>query len=229
MGSMAKSKQKIQAVKLREAGESIKEIAKAVGISKSTTSLWCRDVVLTTIQIKALHDRMVSKSYAGRMKGARAQYDARLKRIETERSNGIKEIAKLSDRDLLIAAVALYWGEGSKKSRQLTINNSDPEMIKFMMEAFRRIWKISENRFAFHVGINRIHKGRDRELKEYWSKIVGVSKSQFKKTIFIKAKNKKVYKNFSNHYGTLTIRVRKPMSIYYPMMGLIGGLIEGLK
>ncbi len=226
---MAKSKQKIQAIKLREGGESIKEIAKIVKVSKSTTSLWCREVILTSDQVKALHERMVSKSYAGRMKGARAQYDARLKRIEAERENGVKEIAKLSDRDLLIAAVALYWGEGSKKSRQLSINNSDPEMIKFIMTAFRRVWKINEDRFTFHVGINKIHKGRDEEIKEYWSKVVGVSKNQFRKTIFIKAKNKKVYKNFLNHYGTLTIRVRKPMNIYYPMMGLIGGLIEGLK
>ena len=225
---MAKSKQKIKAVQLREGGESIKEIAKIVSVSKSTVSLWCRDIVLTPNQIKILHHRMVSKSYVGRMKGARAQYDARLKRIEDEKEKGIKEIAKLSDRDLLVAAVALYWGEGSKKSRQLSINNSDPEMIRFMMAAFRRIWKISEDRFAFHVGINEVHRGRDEELKRYWSKVVGISKRQFRKTIFIKAKNKKFYKNFLNHYGTLTIRVRKPMNIYYPVMGLIKGLIEGI-
>jgi len=226
---MAKSEQRIKAVQLRERGESIKQIAKIVGVSKSTISLWCRDIVLNSSQIKVLHDRMVSKSYAGRMKGARSQYEARLKRIEDGKEKGIKEIAKLSDRDLLVAAVALYWGEGSKKSRQLAINNSDPEMIKFMMVAFRRIWEISEDRFTFHVGINKIHKGRDEEIKEYWSKVVGISKNQFRKTIFIKAKNKKVYKNFLDHYGTLTIRIRRPMSIYYPMMGLIEGLIRGLK
>ncbi len=161
------------------------------------------------------------------MKGARAQYNARLKRIETEKENGIKKIGKLSDRDLLVAMVALYWGEGSKKSRQLAINNSDPAMITFMMKAFRKIWNISEDRFSFHVGINKIHKNRDEEVKTYWSKIVNVNKKQFNKTIFIKAKNKKVYKNFLNHYGTLTIRIKKPMNIYYPIMGLIEGLIKG--
>ncbi len=226
---MAKSKQKIKALELREKkGESIKQIAQKLGVSKSTVSLWCRDIILTEKQIKNLHNRMVSLSYVGRMKGARANHEKRINRIKEQNEKGIEVIGKLSERDLLVASVALYWGEGCKKSRQLSINNSDPEMLKFIMAVFRKVWKIKENRFAPYVGINIIHKKRDEEIREYWSKIIKIPKEQFRKTIFIKAKNKKVYKNLNSHYGTLTIRILKPMEIYYQMMGLINGMVNGI-
>lgn len=226
---MAKSKQKIKALELREKGESIKQIAKRVRVSKSTASIWCRDIILTPAQIKNLHERMVSLSYVGRMKGARANYDRRIKRIEEQNRKGIETIGKLSERELLIAAVALYWGEGCKKSRQFIINNSDPEMIKFVMNVLRKIWKIDKNRFSLRIGINKIHKKRDEDVKNYWSKITKIPKNQFTKTVFIKAKNKKVYKNFLSHYGTLNIRIKKGSDIYYQTMGLIRGLINGIK
>lgn len=87
--------------------------------------------------------------------------------------------------------VALYWGEGSKKKRELFIINSDPEMIKFLLDAFRRLFKIENDRFILGVGINIIHKEREEEIKDYWSKITGIPKSRFRKTIFSKSKNKK--------------------------------------
>ena len=101
----------------------------------------------------------------------------------------IKEIGKLSKRDLLIALTALYWGEGSKKNRILFINNSDPEMVKFLMEVFRKLFNVKDDRFILAVGINAIHKNRDKEVVNYWSKITNIPEQQFRKTIFIKAKN----------------------------------------
>jgi transcriptional regulator with XRE-family HTH domain len=38
----------------REQGQSIKEIARAVGVSCSSVSLWVRDIELTPAQIEAL-------------------------------------------------------------------------------------------------------------------------------------------------------------------------------
>lgn len=226
---MAKFIEKEKALKLRkEKGLSVKQIAQKLGVSKSTASLWCRDIVLTSKQIQKLHKRMIRMSYAGRMKGARMQYDRRIKKIADQKQKGINLIRKLSRKELVIAMTALYWGEGCKKTRQLIINNSDPEMIKFLIKSFQKIWGIKKDRFGLSVGINVIHKGRDEEVKDYWSKITKIPKSQFTKTTFIKAKNKKIYKNFSSHYGTLTIKIRKGSDIYYQMMGLIYGLIRGI-
>jgi transcriptional regulator with XRE-family HTH domain len=226
MGFMAKSRERNKAIKLREQGMSIKEIAKKIGVSKSSASIWCRDIVLTKAQVKRLHESMIKGSYAGRMKGARMQYERRLKVIEMAEINGRAEIGSLSKRDLLISFISLYWGEGSKKSRQFAINNSDPQMVTFIIKALRKLWGIEEERLVLTVGINEIHKNRDKEVVNYWSKVTGVPTDQFRKTIFIKAKTKKHYDNFKIHYGTVTVKVKKSSDIYYKTMGLIKGLVK---
>lgn len=58
---------------------------------------------------------MIKGGYLGRMAGARMQYMRRLEKEERLKKEGIRRINGLSQRDLLIAGLALYWGEGSKK------------------------------------------------------------------------------------------------------------------
>jgi len=223
---MAKSKEKNQALNLRQKGKSIKDIAKRLKIVKSTVSLWCRDIKLTPEQVQKLHEKMVKSGYKGRMKGARIQYDGRLKKIEEWKKRGIEQIGKLSNRDLLIAGIALYWGEGAKKKRGVSFSNSDTKLIKFIIKIFRKVWKIDKGRFAAYIGINKIHKDRVKEVEDYWSKITKIPREQFTKTTLIKAKNKKNYKNFPVHYGTLTVKIRKSAELYYQIIGLIDGLVK---
>lgn len=225
---MAKSKERNRAVLYRQKGRSIKNIAEILGVSKSTVSIWCRDIILSPKQVERLHNQMVKGSYSGRLKGANIQHKNRLAREKQAEEKAIRDIGKLSERDLLIALSALYWGEGRKSQRAFFISNSDPTMIKFILEAYRRVLGISKERIILAVGLNIIHKIREEEIKRYWSKITGLPLEQFRKTIFIKAKNKKQYKNFDSHYGTLRITVRKSVDSYYRIMGLIRGLANGL-
>jgi len=224
VGFVAKTREKNKAIILRRKGRSIKEIAKKVGVVKSTVSFWCRDIELTSKQIEELHKKMIKGSYKGRMKGARIQYERRIKKIKKYDKEGIKQIGRLSNRDLLIAGLALYWGEGSKKTRGVSFSNSDPKIIKFAIKFLKRIFNINKNRLSAYIGINRIHKNRVEEVENYWSKITRIPSEQFTKTTLIKAKNKKNYSNFQVHYGTITIKVRKSADLYYCIMGLIKGL-----
>jgi len=221
---MAKTKEKNEVLKLRRKGKSIIDISKKIDVSKSTVSVWCRDIKLTKEQIENLRQRKIKGGYAGRMKGARMQYERRIKKIKDYEKKGVKEIGKLSDRDLLIAGLALYWGEGSKKTRRVSFSNSDPKIIKFIIKILRKVFKIKKDRLSAYIGINRIHKDRVEEVEDYWSKITGISRNQFTKTTLIKSKNKKRYSNFAVHYGTITIIVKKSSDLYYQIMGLINGL-----
>lgn len=223
---MAKVLERNKAISLRENGHSIKDIARSLKIAKSTVSLWCRDIKLTQKQINRLHNKMITGGYPGRMKGARMQYERRLNRIKELEKEGEKKIGYLSKRDLLITLISLYWGEGSKKSRQVSINNSDPEMINLLIVAFRKLFNLDEKRFRLSVFINKIHKEREKEIKNYWSKNTKIPENQFTKTIFIKVKNKKNYNNFQTHYGTLRIRITKSTDICYSILGLIKALAK---
>lgn len=51
---MAKVKEKQQVLLLRRKGESIKDIAKKLYVSKGSVSLWCQEIVLTPKQATVL-------------------------------------------------------------------------------------------------------------------------------------------------------------------------------
>jgi hypothetical protein len=221
---MAKSKEKNLALKLRQEGKSIKEIAEKLSLSKSTVSLWCRDIVLSKKQMSALYRKMLDGRYKGRIKGAKIQYKRRIEREKRYRKEGLVRIGRLSDRDFLITGVALYWGEGHKNGREVRITNSDPEIIRFMLKWFKRVLKIDRDKITLYIIINRVHKKRVKEVEEWWSRITRFPKENFLKTTLIKSENKKKYKNFPYHYGTLTIRLKNPVNLHNQIIGMIEAL-----
>ena len=218
---MTKSPEKNKAIGLRKKGESIKDIAKKIGIAKSTVSLWCRDIELTSRQINKLHKKMSQCGYVGRLNGARMQYERRMEKINKFKNEGMELVGNLSHRDFLIAGIALYWGEGAKKTRCFSFCNSDPDMIKFFIKFIKEALFVDHGRLKAWIRINKIHKNRIGEVEEYWSKITDIPRGNFQKTILIKSKNKKNYINFPIHYGTITIRVSASADLFYKVTGLI--------
>jgi len=168
---------------------------------------------------------MLVDSYEGRLKGARVQRERRLKEISRLQKEGAKIVNSLSKRDLLLFGAGLYWGDGSKQE-EARITNSNSELIKFMINWFERVWNIPRGGFTLRVLINKIHKQRVSQVEKYWSKVTGIPMNQFKKTVLIKAKNKKVYKNFEDHYGTLIVGIRKSTDLRHKITGLISGVIK---
>lgn len=222
---MAKSKERNQALKLRQGGKSIKDIARKLNIAKSTISLWCRDIRLTPKQIQRLHYKMVRGGYKGRMIGARMQYERRIALTKKLKKQGRQRLGSISNRDLIVAGAALYWGEGSKGEKQgVRLTNSDPYVIKFMLNWFKRIWNIHNDQIILSVIINKVHKNRVDEVEEYWSRLTKIPRTQFNRTVLIKSKNKKKYKNFPIHFGTLTIGIKRSINLHRQIMGMIDGL-----
>lgn len=67
---MAKFDLKRKVEYLRRKGASLTEIMLKVGISKSTASLWCREINLTAKQKERLKNKIRENGNIGRMKGA---------------------------------------------------------------------------------------------------------------------------------------------------------------
>lgn len=223
---MAKSKEQFLARGLRKNGLSIKEIAGKLRVSKSSASRWCSDILLTEEQTQKLHEKMVRGSYKGRMIGARMQKERKKKRIEECLLKARSDIFELTEKELLVAGLSLYWGEGSKSYSGVRFHNSDPAAIQFAMKWFKKSLKIEDDRFLMYVNINEIHKKRLGDVLKYWSEITKIPLGQFRKPILIKAKNKKFYENFSDHYGTLSIRIAKSGYLLYQILGWIKALKE---
>lgn len=221
---MAKYELRIKAREMRSKGESVKQIAKKLGVSKGTASWWVRDIILSLEQYETLKKRMIKGGEKGRFLGALVQKNRRLEMMKRLEDVGIEKFKKISDGEFLTAGVALYWGEGSKKKREFYICNSDPDLLMFMVSWLGKFFDVGVDRIHAVVGINEMHRGRDEVVRKYWSEKLGIPLSQFRKTSFKKAKVNKVYDNYNDYYGTLGIRVLKGSEIYYKILGLIAGL-----
>lgn len=222
---MAKFLKKVMAQKLRKSGNSIKDIAGLLKVSKSSASQWCRDIKLTNEQINFLNNKMKNSGYWGRLKGALLQKEKRQRKIQKYITEGSKEVSQLSSRDWLMLGLGLYLGEGGK-GRQFQFSNSNPKIIKLIIIWLEKIFKIKKEEFILRFAINKIHKKRELIIKNFWSKFISISQDQFRKTTIIKSKNKKVYKNFDNYFGVLTIRLRKSTDLQCKINGLNYGIFE---
>lgn len=221
---MAKSKERHEAIKLRKQGESIKDISIKLKISKSTISLWCKEIRLTPEQIDALHKKMVFGGYHGRMKGAAMNREMRQKKVKVFINDGKKEIGGLSKRDWLMLGLGLYLGEGGKK-RQFQFTNSNADLIRLAMNWLSYTLNVKKENFVIRMFINEIHKDREDEIRKYWTKELNLPVQQFKNSVFIKSKNKKIYENRGTYFGVINLGVRRSTDLQSKIFGLNYGIL----
>ncbi|MEI7498240.1 MAG: hypothetical protein WCK11_03075 [Candidatus Falkowbacteria bacterium] len=125
----------------------------------------------------------------------------------------------LSDVEQLlkIAGVMLYWGEGTKAGRTVTISNSDPKMIKMFMRFLVSICGVDKKRVR---AVLHYYSNQDEsKLISHWSKVIGLNKNQFCKS-FLHSIHSGSYKKTSE-YGTLSLRYSDKK-----LLSEINGLIE---
>lgn len=218
---MAKFQLRINARAMRASGESVKRIAEQLCVSKSTASIWVRDIILSIDQLENLKQTSLKGAALGRERSALLQKQRWLQKMGEAKEEGKIVLSSFSDREKLIAGLALYWGEGSKKSREVEFCNSDPSLVRFLLSWLETCFLVKKEEIRCCVGINEIHKHREKIVKEYWSKVTGIPLTQFRKTSFKKVKNKKVYANLDTHYGTLSVSVMNPSRFYAKILGLI--------
>ena len=166
---------------------------------------------------------MVQGGHLGRMIGARANQKKKEMRIEFHKNSGLRELSVLTKRELFVAGIALYWGEGNKKSK-LGFINSDPEMIKFMFRWFQECMGVKREDFMPRIFINAIHKPRIDTVLTFWSDLLKLPQDQFGNPVFLNRNSKKVYENYHDYFGLLTLQVHKSTDMKYKILGLIDGL-----
>ena len=220
---MAKFEKRLAALKLRRRGYSIRSIASHLQVSKSSASIWCRDLQLTKKQELRLIRNAIRAGHRGRMIGAKRNREKKEEQIEFYRKLAEREVAKLTKRDLLIAGAALYWAEGNKKSK-FAFTNSEPQMIKFMSYWFQRILGVKKDELMPRIFINAIHEPRIKKVIIFWSRLLRVPTFQFGKPVFLRDRPKKIYEKYHSYYGVLTLGVRKSAKLKYRVLGLIDAL-----
>jgi AcrR family transcriptional regulator len=169
MGYRGKLAEREQARRLRATGLPMAEIAARLGVSKSSVSRWVRDVAF---EPRPLVIR-------GRRREPNALQRRKQAQIDRLLAEGRDRVGRLSEREFLVAGVALYAGEGNKGDGKLRFANSDPRMIGFFCSWLRRFFEIDESRLRVHL---YLHQGLDLAAAiAYWSALTSIPPTQFLK------------------------------------------------
>lgn len=171
---MARFKDREKALELRKLGLSYSQIKETLEVSKSTLSIWLRNYPLSRERINELRARSERRIERFR-ETMRAKREKRLLQFYLEEKN---KILPLSKRDLFIAGLFLYWGEGSKRiDSRLVMSNTDPAVIKFFIKwAIESLGVPSDK---FRVGLQLYSDMNVDKEVQYWSNILNIPRSQF--------------------------------------------------
>ncbi|MGW8553834.1 hypothetical protein [Streptomyces tubercidicus] len=221
----AKDDLRTRARELRRQGLTYDQIQLELGCSKSSISLWVRDLPKPPPRTREEASAI-----------ARRGWEATLERREVARRRtkqaATSEIGELTDRELFLVGVGLYWSEGSKskpyrRSERVIFINSDPDMIRVYL-AWLRLLDVGTERLRFHVHIH-IHESADVQAAErYWGDVTGVDPSTFGKTTLKKHNPKTVRKNVgADYHGCLMIRVLQCAELYRRIEGWWYGIVLG--
>ncbi|QNE76890.1 hypothetical protein F0344_21760 [Streptomyces finlayi] len=217
----AKDDLREQARELRLQGMTYDQIQVELGCSKSSVSLWVRDLPKPAPRTREAASAIAKKGWA-----------ATLERREVERKQtqeaARKETAPLSDRELFLLGVGLYWAEGTKskphrRQERVSFINSDPDMIGVYL-AWLRLLGVTTERLRFHV---HIHESADAaEAERFWREFVHADSSRFGKTSLKTHNPKTNRKNVGENYrGCLVIHVLQSADLYRRIEGWWYGIV----
>ena len=173
----AKDDLRQKARELRLQGWTYDRIEAELGCSRSSVSLWVRDLPKPERRDPTEQAKLAARKRWEHELVIRDEQRQRTKEAAT------REIGELSARDLFMADVALYWAEGSKdkpydRRENVLFVNSDPGVIRLYL-AWLDLLGVERERLRYRV---MIHMTADVEAAErYWADLVGVDVSTFRR------------------------------------------------
>src|SRR5262249_36721828 len=204
----AKDNLRAAARQFRDQGLAYNEIAARLGVSKSSISLWVRDMPRP--------ERLSYEASRQRQAAGVAAYwaDERQRREEAKLAvsrAAAQELGQLTSREILIAGAIAYWCEGAKnkpyrRSDRISFINRDPKMIKFFLR-FLETAGVTSDQLIFRVSI---HETADLAAAErFWHETIDIDDAQFNRAVIKRHRPRTNRKNISTDYhGCLNVQVR---------------------
>ncbi|WP_020120860.1 terminase gpP N-terminus-related DNA-binding protein [Streptomyces canus] len=218
----AKDDLRERARELRLQGWTYDRIGAELGYSKSSVSLWVRD--LPPPEPKSTPEEQRARMNAGLARLRHAQDQER----QATKAAAEAAVGEMSDRELFFTGVALYWAEGAKdkphrRTEVLQFINSDPNVIRLFLR-WLEFLGVQRERLTLRVSI---HESADVESAEmFWADIAGVDTSAFSKATLKRHNPRTVRKNTGpTYHGCLVIYVRQSADLYRRMEGAWYGIV----
>jgi hypothetical protein len=207
---------------LRLQGWTYDQIQVELGCSKSSISLWVRDLPKPERRAPAEQAKLAARK--------RREHELAVRDEARRRTKAAAKpaVGDLTARELFLVGVALYWAEGTKdktyaRRENVALINSDPDVIRVFL-AWLGLLGVERERLRYAV---MIHESADvAGAEQYWAGLVGADSSAFTKTTLKKHNPKTIRKNTGDSYrGCLVIKVLKGAELYRRIEGSWYGIV----
>jgi hypothetical protein len=196
-----------------EHGTPVKELARLVGVSPGTISLWVRD-----IEISPEH-RQRNDSRAGKVRGDAWRNLNREKRALYQEEG--RRRARRKDPTHL-AGCMLYWAEGSKGRNSVVLTNSDPHMLRFFRLFLTRSLDVRDADLSIRLNIYLGNGLALEKIEDYWLDLLELPRTALRKhSINHFPTSSSGKKTNALPYGVCTIRVSRSTRLVQHIYGAI--------
>jgi transposase len=223
----AKDDLRAKARQLREQGLAYNQIAAELGVSKSSVSLWVRDLPRPE---RLSYEECCRRVAEGVRRYWAAERPVREAQREATRAAAAAEIGALTQRELLIAGAIAYWCEGAKnkpyhRHDRVTFMNSDPALITLFLR-FLDAAGVDRNMIVYRV---YIHETADvTGAERFWLEVTGADPALFRRPTLKRHQPQTVRKNVgANYRGCLRVDVRQNMELYRRIEGWTRAVTKG--
>jgi hypothetical protein len=198
---------------LRRLGWTYGEIMEVLPVAKGTLAGWCRDIRLREDQVAAIKRR--------RPPGVRTGIPIdtqRKRRLEVERLRHDAQAyaaARLDDA-FFVAGVVMYWAEGAKTTRRLSLAHSEPAALRLFVS-----WVTSYLKPSPRVALQLfIHADNDLDFaRDWWLENLALDNGYFTKP-FIKPDGTGHRKNHLPH-GVCRAQIARSTDSFFRTMAFI--------
>jgi transposase-like protein len=223
----AKDDLRAAAVELRAGGRSVNDIARQLGVAKSTAYRWVGHLPLdpdeTVAERRRAHSSLMTEARWAAHREARDAAQA------AERARAASVVGSLDDRDLLLLGAAIYWCEGTKskpwrRDDRLQFVNSDPGLLALFLR-FLEVCGIGRDVPSYRVSI---HETADSGAAvNRWAQELDLPVERFQRTSLKKHRAATVRRNVGDGYrGCLVITVPRSRELYWRIEGMIAELFQ---
>lgn len=183
-----KSMLKIDARVLRRRGYSFRQLSERLDISKSTASVWTRDVEMSPLGVERLSKYRKERNEFGH----EILHQKKLERLKLADSvaDDLFRQTNFQNATTIIALSMIYWCEGIKRDTNVRFTNSDPRLARVFINMLEKTFVINRSKIRVTVHLHDYHN--KKEVMEFWSSTLGIPLIQFTKP----------YRKKSNHIYT---------------------------
>ena len=204
-----KNKERQEAIILRqEKGLSINKIAEILNVSKSSTSLWLRDVQITDEQKVRLNQnteslKKASEEWSKKCRKKRIQWKKlgrqTIRHLKADKDNSLCDISFIC---------ALFISEGSKVKNTVSFCNTDYRIVKMIFNTINNVFDIDKKKWKVKVNCYTDNGLTLEEIQEYWLSKLDLPKENMQKCTIKQKYYSSGNKNKNKHpYGVCTINL----------------------